>query len=116
MRPAALPVPSEPAREGEPRPRLHAAVARLTRRNPGAEQLGAWTGANPRAGLGLEETLASLMPLTVVRLLIHPQNRNRKGGREERLEKERMEEERKEGSVGKGCRNRRREAWRCRSP
>ena len=86
--PGRPPGPSDPAREGEPRPRVRAAVARLTRRNPGAEHLGAWTGANPWAGLGQGETPASLVPLTVARLPIHSQNRSHKGGREERLEKE----------------------------
>lgn len=82
-------------------------MAWLTRRNWGAEQLGAWTGANPKAGPGQGETPASLVPLTVVRLPIHSQNRSRKGGREEKLEEEeRMEEEREEGSVGRGLQER----------
>lgn len=51
--------------------------------------------------MGEGESLACLVPLTTVRLLIHSQNRSRKGGREERLE-QRMEEEREEGSVGRG--------------
>lgn len=104
--PGRPPGPSEPAREGEPRPRVRAAVARLTRKNPGAKHLGAWTGANPWAGLGQGETPASLMPLTVARLPSHSQNRSHKGGREERLEKERMEEEREEGSAGRGLQER----------
>lgn len=81
-------------------------MARLTRSNRGAENFGACTGAHTRAGLGQRETPASLVPLTVVNLLIHSQNGSRKGGREERLEKERMEEEREEGSVGRGLQER----------
>ena len=61
------------------------------------------------------ETPASLVRLPVVHLLIHSQNRSRKGGREERLEKERMKKGRR-GQWGGGYRNGRREAWRCRSP
>lgn len=104
--PGRPPGPSEPAREGEPRPRVRAAVARLTHKNPGAKHLGAWTGANPWAGLGQGETPASLMPLTAARLPSHSQTRSHKGGREERLEKERMEEEREEGSAGRGLQER----------
>lgn len=68
----------------------------------------------PRRAWG-SETPASLVPLTVVHLLIHSQNRSCKGGREERLEKERMKKGRR-GQWGEGYRNHRREAWRCRSP
>lgn len=52
--------------------------------------------------MGEGETPTNLVPRTVVRPLIHSQNRSRKGGREARLEEERMEEEREEGSVGRG--------------
>lgn len=100
--PATLLAPPSRRSKGSPGPRIRAAVARLTRRNRGAEHLSARTGATPRAGMGEGETPASLVPRTIVRLLIHSQNRSRKGGREERLEEERMEEEREEGSVGRG--------------
>lgn len=102
MLPAAVLPPPSRRGKGSPGPRIRAAVAQLTRRNQGAEHLGARTGANPQAGMGEGETPASLVPHTVVSLLIHSQNRSRKGGREKRLEEERMEEEREEGSVGRG--------------
>lgn len=96
------PGPSEPAGVGEAGP------ADTGGRGPadpqGPERRASWcrTGANPQAGVGKGETPTSLVPRTVVRPLIHSQNRRRKGGREARLEEERMEEEREEGSVGRG--------------
>lgn len=91
----------EAAGEGSPGQRIRAAAAQLARRDLGAKRVGAGAGANPRVGVGEGETPASLVPRTVVRLLILSQNRSRQGGREERLE-ERMEEEREEGSVRRG--------------
>lgn len=96
------PRPSEPARKREAGPKDTRGRGPADPQGPRRWAFRCRTGANPQGGVGEGETPTSLVPRTVVRPLIHSQNRSRKGGREERLEEERMEEEWEEGSVGRG--------------